>query len=266
MAPGTTFEATQGKLCLIFAVPLLVVKRLELIPGVASGHCEGSRKSESQFRVFPHVFVRQAFQPVSLHTNVGKFCKIRWLEEPQSSIYRNDEYWTTKPWTKAMTRCMWASIPSDHIWVLTQRLLHQLGPEDRVKLKGPPVRHGEAGATPCVLYESRWTCPTVTTVLSARWCISVQLPLLVVRRSLAYALEKIQFWDVSVNWSVSLVVSSFKMMFDVWRCFRMSRYQTRWEEEYIGLRWHATCTDFDILVYGTHGYMVTSFIVHLDVQ
>ena len=61
MAPGTTFEATQGKLCLIFAVPLLVVKRLELIPGVASGHCEGSRKSESQFRVFPHVFIRQAF-------------------------------------------------------------------------------------------------------------------------------------------------------------------------------------------------------------
>ena len=73
MAPGTTFKATQGKLCLIFAVPLLIVKRLELIPG----HCEGSRKSESQFRVFPHVFVRQAFQPVSLHTNVGKCCKIR---------------------------------------------------------------------------------------------------------------------------------------------------------------------------------------------
>lgn len=39
------------------------------------------------------------------------------------------------------------------------------GLEDRVKLKGPPVRHGEAGATPCVLYESKWTCPTV---LSAR--------------------------------------------------------------------------------------------------
>ena len=82
MAPGTTFKATQGKLCLIFAVPLLIVKRLELIPG----HCEGSRKSESQFRVFPHVFVRQAFQPVSLHTNVGKCCKIRWLEEPQCSM------------------------------------------------------------------------------------------------------------------------------------------------------------------------------------
>ena len=208
MAPGTTFEATQGKLCLIFAVPLLVVKRLELIPGVASGHCEGSRKSESQFRVFPHVFIRQAFSAREFTykylANVARFVDLKSPSVQWQCIYRNDEYWTTKPWTKAMTRCMWASIPSDHIWVLTQRLLHQLGPEDRVKLKGPPVRHGEAGATPCVLYESRWTCPTV---LSARWCISVQLPLLVVRRSLAYALEKIQFWDVSVNWSVSLVVS-----------------------------------------------------------